>query len=337
MARIIGTPGESAGVRGALFVIVPISLTILLVFLPALYALSIAARRQGLVGLAITGVVVVVVWGFNRKTFAELWEGVREGRNFLKGAQGEILVHQALRELSEEYIVFHDFHPVDASGKPARWNVDHIVIGPTGIFVLDAKYYSKPRVFAAEKNSFNRKNVAQVQRNAMELKERLVKWSGGELTKLFVVPVVVYAQPDASLEKLNEGAVRTIPLRLLPKEITSHTEGEIDRERAGRVARVLYSQIGRDLQYAFKTEFDAYGELSRAARYAARDARLVAQAAVTAEQAVTVVEEPPTSCPRCGGALVRRTARFGERAGKPFLGCENYSKTGCRFGWNLEE
>jgi hypothetical protein len=287
------------------------------------------------------GIGVGIYW--QRDTWPEAAKLIREGANYLKGARGEILVHQALAELSDEYIVFHDFHPVDlATGKPSRWNVDHIVLGPTGVFVLDAKYYRSPAVACASRSSFARRNVQQAQRNSMELKQRLARWSAGDLDKLFVVPIVVYAQPDARVECLREGSVRTLPLRLLLKEITSHTEAAIDQEKAGRVARVLFAQVQSDLQYKFKPEFDAYGELSKAARYAARDARLAQQETAPSEVAQALAEAAvaptvPTLCPRCGGALVRRVARFGERAGKPFLGCENYAKTGCRYGFNLEE
>ena len=40
-------------------------------------------------------------------------------------------------------------------------------------------------------------------------------------------------------------------------------------------------------------------------------------------------------CPRCGGRLVLRTAKKGERAGKEFWGCSNYPR--CRFVENVEE
>lgn len=289
----------------------------------------------GLLGIVAMGTTVALSFWFNRDLFRDIGEALQEGGNYLKGAHGEVLVHQALAALPDEYIVFNDFHPMDANGKPAVWNVDHIVVGPTGVFVLDAKYYKNPRVLCAEKSSFNRKNVVQVQRNSMELKDKLVRWSAGALEKLFVVPVVVYAQPEASLERLREGAARTLPLRLLTHEILSHAEGSIDQERAGRVARVLYSQIGRDLQASFKDVFDAYGQLSKAARYDARDTRLAAAATARSEPEAKAV--PPEVCPLCGGKLLRRTARHGTRAGKPFLGCENYAKNDCRYGFNLEE
>lgn len=297
---------------------------------------------MGLGGLILTALVIVVVLRRNRELWPESAELMREGLNYFKGARGEVLVHQELAKLPDAYIVFHDFHPVDPkTGQPARWNVDHIVVGPTGVFVLDAKYYRHARVPAAARSGFTRRNVAQAQRNAMELKQRLVRWSAGALDGLFVVGAVVYAQPDASVVNLREGTVRVLPLRLLLKEILTHSEAAIDQEKAGRISRVLYTQMTRDLQTKFKAEFDAYGELSKAARYAARDARLAAQATGDAPGDTatddTAGVEPPTVCPRCGGALVRRVAKHGERKGKAFLGCLNYAKTGCRYGFNLGE
>lgn len=336
MARVIGTPGESAAARGLLFVVAPVVLILVFVGGPSLWALSRSAEQSGCAGLLLTLATVAGVFYFRRSDLRTVVEAVREGTQFLKGARGEILVHQALKALPDEFIVFHDFHPVDlTTGKAVRWNVDHIVVGPTGVFVIDAKYYGRPQVLCAAKSSFTRANAKQVQRNALELKDRLARWSRGDLAGLFVVPVVVYTQPDAHLERLREGAVRTIPLRLLLNEVQSHSEGAIDQEKAGRISRVLFAQLSGDLQAKFKPEFDAYGELSKAARYAARDARVSAQA--EAETAAPEVSAVPEVCPRCGGALVRKVARYGERAGKPFLGCANYTKTGCRYGFNFEE
>jgi len=336
MARIIGTPGESAAAGGLLRVGVVIG-TYIFVLIPAvIWAVRDASTKAGVTGfIGITIALAAILW-WQRDGFADAVELLRDGSHWLKGAYGERLVSQALATLPDEYVVFNDFHPLDSStGRPAKWNVDHIVVGPNGVYVIDAKYYANPFVPCAAKNRFTKRNVSQAKRNALELKDRLARWSGGALSGLFVVPVVVYAQPDARTECLREGVVRTMPLRLLAQEVSSNTDGALDQEKAGRIARVLFTQIGTDLQYSFKAEFDAYGELSKAARLAARDERLARAASPSQEQ---LSPEPiPASCPRCGGALVRRVAKHGERTGKPFLGCQNYPKTGCRYGYNLDE
>jgi len=333
MARFIGTPGESAYVHGAKRVAAISLMLFFVLFLPVLYGIVFYTTLWGFVGTALIVIAVATLIRWRRTELLDSWRFILEGRMFMKGAVGETRVHEALRVLPEEYIVFHDFHPRDTNGRPSKWNVDHIVVGPTGVFVLDAKNYSTPRVPSAEHSVYSKKNAGQAQRNAMELKDKLVRWSGGELQKLFVVPVVVYTQDGASLERLREGPVRTLPLRLLVNEILTHSESSIDLVRAGRVARVLFSQVPADLQYAFRNEIDAYGSVTKAALYAERDARL---AAAYSDAERPSADAPPERCPRCGGQLVRLTARRGPRAGKPFLGCENYQTTGCCFGFNLD-
>lgn len=57
---------------------------------------------------------------------------------FERGAVGERIVAELLARLPSEWFVLHDIH------WPGRdkANIDHLVIGPTGIFVLDAKNWS---------------------------------------------------------------------------------------------------------------------------------------------------------------------------------------------------
>lgn len=56
-----------------------------------------------------------------------------------RGAQGEALAAERLRQLPPLFTVLHDLQ-VPGS----RANIDHLVIGPAGVFVVDAKHYSQP-------------------------------------------------------------------------------------------------------------------------------------------------------------------------------------------------
>ena len=49
----------------------------------------------------------------------------------------------------------------------------------------------------------------------------------------------------------------------------------------------------------------------------------------------TAAETPPTVCPRCGSALILRTAARGENAGKQFYGCSAFPK--CRYIKTIEQ
>jgi hypothetical protein len=60
------------------------------------------------------------------RTTAQMIERVTRGRD------AEIAIAQCLKKLGPKYFIIHDF-PLP------RGNVDHIVIGPTGVFVIETK------------------------------------------------------------------------------------------------------------------------------------------------------------------------------------------------------
>ena len=63
----------------------------------------------------------------------------RRLRNLRLGRDGERAVGQTLERLRRHgYHVFHDIIGTD-------WNVDHVVIGPGGVFTVETKTLSKPR------------------------------------------------------------------------------------------------------------------------------------------------------------------------------------------------
>ncbi|MCB1255853.1 MAG: NERD domain-containing protein [Microthrixaceae bacterium] len=61
----------------------------------------------------------------------------QQALNWEKGAGGEQITADRLAQLPPQFVVFHDLH-VPGS----RANVDHLVIGPTGVFVVDSKAHS---------------------------------------------------------------------------------------------------------------------------------------------------------------------------------------------------
>lgn len=62
---------------------------------------------------------------------------LRRAENFKRGAAGERAVSEALSALPDGFTVLHD---LDIPG--SRANLDHVVIGPSGVTVVDAKAYS---------------------------------------------------------------------------------------------------------------------------------------------------------------------------------------------------
>lgn len=61
-----------------------------------------------------------------------------------QGEEGERIVAQAIEQdlIPQGYVVFHDV-PLEKDGR--NFNVDHLLVGPNGIFAIETKNYTKPR------------------------------------------------------------------------------------------------------------------------------------------------------------------------------------------------
>lgn len=56
---------------------------------------------------------------------------------FEAGEEGERVTAEALAGLSAEFLVHHDLR-IDGSDA----NVDHVIVGPTGVYVIDSKHWA---------------------------------------------------------------------------------------------------------------------------------------------------------------------------------------------------
>ncbi|MGB6220694.1 nuclease-related domain-containing protein, partial [Haloferula sp.] len=98
---------------------------------------------SGLLAWAIVaGLVLAFGWGY--------WKRVRvlreDLRNHRLGFEGERYVASELNVLlSQGYRVYHDFlvdwHP---GGEATNFNIDHIAVGPEGVFAIETKAVRKP-------------------------------------------------------------------------------------------------------------------------------------------------------------------------------------------------
>ena len=101
-------------------------------FALALVALGFAGAKGGLIALAIEGVVVVGFLAFplvQRASWAnpDTW---------LLGLFGEAMVAHLLGMLPT---TFHCVHDITLRSNGKRSNIDHLVVGPTGIWVIETK------------------------------------------------------------------------------------------------------------------------------------------------------------------------------------------------------
>ena len=124
-AKQHGMPGEWAKVRGTVTSLWPLFLCF--IALGAFGSALILGRHLLLfAGLFVVSLLATIVFW---------WKGLRRVESFFKGARGEEHVAEILARLPEGYHVFHDF----AVG---GHHVDHVVVGPTGIFSVETKSWS---------------------------------------------------------------------------------------------------------------------------------------------------------------------------------------------------
>ncbi len=94
---------------------------------------QVLAAQFGLPHAGLVGVVIAALASWRLR-----FRPSEQARTWQRGAQGERHTARLLRRLARDgYVVFHD---LAVPGSPA--NVDHLVIGPTGLFVIDSKQWT---------------------------------------------------------------------------------------------------------------------------------------------------------------------------------------------------
>ncbi|MHB9004185.1 MAG: nuclease-related domain-containing protein [Coriobacteriia bacterium] len=342
MAIVIGVAGNSGRVKAAMDRYMwPALLIALLSLVFAPFVIWSLSAHPGIAASILLFMLVVTALLFAfRSEYREVAQDFIGSRRWLQGAEGEAATGAVLAKLPDTYVVFNDYNPQDSEGNPVDWNLDHVVIGPTGVFVVETKNYRYRRVEPAAKSPFTCKNVKQTDGNSIAFKRSLITWSGGAMQNQFVQPLLVYVQPKAFIEQVQEGRVKVIPLKWLEGDITGRTGNELDPDAVSRIARVLYSKLRWEYKEAAKAEFSRLEAASKQLKVKRVEERVAARASGQVSQvpmAAQATSELPQVCPLCSGQLVRRKASRGPRAGKYFLGCANYRTSRCRYVLNLDD
>ena len=148
---------------------------------------SFAGSIAGLL-LGATGLVLVLI-GFS------FWMGTSSTR---KGWEGERRVASELSYLSDEFLLLND---VMLPG--GRGNIDHILVGPTGVFVFETKNYSGKYVcygdrwfFQGVRQKYDVSSVSVQAKNNANTVATMLHTSGFTVD---VLPVIVFTHPSVQL------------------------------------------------------------------------------------------------------------------------------------------
>lgn len=108
-------------------------------------------------------------------------------QHYLKGSEGEGAVETELEKLPQGFFIFHDI-------STGRGNVDHLVVGPTGIFTIETKRWKgSPKVkdgylYVGGQSCYKPLNQAFAE--AMAIRDYLIKKG----FKPFVTPILCFSQ-----------------------------------------------------------------------------------------------------------------------------------------------
>lgn len=84
--------------------------------------------------LAAVVLLALLVWRLVPRLDKFFDRKAKDAANWRAGYTGEAMVANILENLSDEFHVFHDVRHRDLAG-----NIDHLLVGPTGVFVLETK------------------------------------------------------------------------------------------------------------------------------------------------------------------------------------------------------
>ncbi|MGP1493435.1 MAG: NERD domain-containing protein [Prevotella fusca] len=217
-----------------------------------------------------------------------------------KGRHGEKQVAQELTLLPDEYTIFNDVYILE-NGKSTQ--IDHIVLSPYGIFVIETKNYSG-WIYGGEKAQYWTKNMYG--RKYPFYNPLLQNYSHVKaLHSLFgfpmqyFIPIVVFT--DYATLKGNYPRHNVINIGDLNILIKTY-QNVVFRED------ILAAAINKLTYSSFKTSKTVSNH--------------EAQVKANIESQRRDIMEGV--CPRCGGSLVHKEGKYGS-----FWGCSNYPK--CRY------
>jgi hypothetical protein len=166
----------------------------------------------------------------------------RDYRSELKGYYGELIVMDTLQQLSDDYYVISDVRITRESGhrfdgrmlKSAR--VDHIVIGPKGVYCIETKHWNSLKNKDTDKPS-----PGEQARRASHLLYKYLKYTCG-LSGLKVMGIVLYTNTTI---KGREDFVRF----MRNDEVLQYLDARPDNINADVVRLIVDCIKGRDIYF----------------------------------------------------------------------------------------
>lgn len=246
-------------------------------------------------------IITIIILAIIRSIFTT---GIRKPTN--KGKAGEDRVSLVLRSLPQEYLVIDNVIIPDQGNSPSKkytTQIDHVVVSPFGIFVIETKNYSG-WIFGSEKSKRWKQTfkttrghyfynpIKQNWGHTFALAERL------HLNTRKFKPIVVFSD-DCELNV--ESTTPVVYIYQLKQCILNYMQEIIPQEEVA----LIYDRLRKNNLVG--DEYETIHVESIEERFIEKETTL-----------------RKGRCPRCGGELKLRNGKYG-----PFYGCSNYPN--CRF------
>ena len=121
----------------------------------------------------------------------------KDGNNYKQGGKGEGAIYYELLKLSDDYLVFQD-----VKFPKKDYNVDFVVVGPTGIFAIEVKSHIGLIGFNGTElmkngRAFEKGNpLRQTMQEAIELHAHILEQTGIDY---FIIPLLVFSSNKADV------------------------------------------------------------------------------------------------------------------------------------------
>lgn len=171
-------------------------------------------------------------------TVTELMDLSSEMGSWRTGADAEDRTARALAELEAEgFVVLHDRR------KPGtRDNIDHVIVGPTGVFVVETKSYSGPLSIRGDDvfvGGRRRTDIVHHARSEADIVQAILAISGGGL---LVTPILCIHRAELPLLKAEVQGIRVVNERGLVR-VLRRTAEVLDPQAVLQVAALLNKEL----------------------------------------------------------------------------------------------
>ena len=189
------------------------------------------------------GVFEVVGFVVSLVPLAAFYYFMRKYRIYGGGWEGEKQVIKLLGSKLNDYILLNDLYLREGGG-----DIDHVVLGPNGIFVLETKNWNGNISCNGDlwqrsgKQNFKWSPSRQVKRNASTIKNIIDSSQALRSLGIYVEGIVVFTNKHATLN-LNNPTETIVKVSQLPSQITTfRSSNHFSREQLEVVGKEILKQ-----------------------------------------------------------------------------------------------